>query len=320
MLAVAAGLGLTAWLIASDDWAAIGRTIAGAGWAFALIPLLHLPQTLASAWSWRVLLGRSNVGIGASYNWRWVRDAINTLLPVAQVGGDVVRVRLLARGGGATADAATAATVTDVAVEVVAQIAFTMAAVPLLPTPGNGLSSTAAVLEWATSASCAVILIALVAAWRFGLLDRLARFAARRLAAQVDGGGETPAAVAPARVPPARLAACLGGHLVAWALGSVETWAALWVIGVPAGFGAAVVIEALGHGARAVGFFIPGALGVQEGGYVLVCGLYGIGSADALSLSIVKRLRELVLGVPGLMLWGWLERRAGGCMTKISSD
>jgi hypothetical protein len=54
---------------------------------------------------------------------------------------------------------------------------------------------------------------------------------------------------------------------------------------------------------------VPGALGVQEGGNILVCGLVGIGPQAAIELSLLKRIREVALGVPGLLAWQIFEGR-----------
>jgi hypothetical protein len=54
---------------------------------------------------------------------------------------------------------------------------------------------------------------------------------------------------------------------------------------------------------RAGAFAVPGALGVQEGGYVMLGRVVGIGPEIALALSLAKRVRELVLGIPGLIAW-----------------
>ncbi len=70
-----------------------------------------------------------------------------------------------------------------------------------------------------------------------------------------------------------------------------------------------MVIEALGLAVRGAAFMIPGALGVQEGGFVLVCGLFGISPELALALSLVKRLRDVAFGVPSLGRgWCWSGR------------
>ena len=96
-------------------------------------------------------------------------------------------------------------------------------------------------------------------------------------------------------------------HLAAWVSGVAETWLALWAMGHGDSLAAAFVIESLGMAARSAGFAVPGALGVQEGGFVLVAALYGIPADAAVALSMVKRAREILVGVPGLIMWQWAE-------------
>jgi uncharacterized membrane protein YbhN (UPF0104 family) len=82
---------------------------------------------------------------------------------------------------------------------------------------------------------------------------------------------------------------------------------ALTAMGHQPGIAEAFVIESLGMAARSAGFAVPGGLGVQEGGLILVCGLFGIHPDVAIALSMVKRVRELVVGIPGLLVWQWSE-------------
>jgi uncharacterized membrane protein YbhN (UPF0104 family) len=96
-------------------------------------------------------------------------------------------------------------------------------------------------------------------------------------------------------------------HLIAWALGTLETWAVLWALGLQPDFSTALVIESLGMAARSAGFVVPGALGVQEAGFILVCGLFQIHADLAIALSMAKRVRELSVGIPGLVAWQWSE-------------
>jgi uncharacterized membrane protein YbhN (UPF0104 family) len=77
----------------------------------------------------------------------------------------------------------------------------------------------------------------------------------------------------------------------------------LYALGVKVGLGPAFVIESLAMAARSAGFAVPGAVGIQEGGFVLVCGLFGIGADAAIALSVVKRLREVLVGAGALLAW-----------------
>ena len=50
-------------------------------------------------------------------------------------------------------------------------------------------------------------------------------------------------------------------------------------------------------------FLVPAALGVQEGGYLVVGAWLGIPAEAALALAMIRRAREVAIGVPGLLLW-----------------
>jgi len=68
-------------------------------------------------------------------------------------------------------------------------------------------------------------------------------------------------------------------------------------------------LRSLGAGVRAAAFMVPGALGVLEGSYVAFCALFGLPAETALTIALSKRVRELALGLPGLIVWHWVEGR-----------
>lgn len=110
-------------------------------------------------------------------------------------------------------------------------------------------------------------------------------------------------------------------HLVSWMLGGVEIWAALQVLGIDVDPRAALIIESLGQAFKSIGFAIPGALGVQEGGLILACSLVGVNAQGAIELSLLKRIRELTIGVPGLISWQWIEgKRLIGIPKKLTGE
>jgi uncharacterized membrane protein YbhN (UPF0104 family) len=107
----------------------------------------------------------------------------------------------------------------------------------------------------------------------------------------------------------AGLTAAAALHLLAWTVGAAETWLALWAMGYTTGPLAALAVESLGAAARSIGFAVPGAIGVQEGGLMLAGDVAGLPPDAALALAMVKRARELLVGLPGLLLWQWAEGR-----------
>jgi putative membrane protein len=96
--------------------------------------------------------------------------------------------------------------------------------------------------------------------------------------------------------------------LIAWLVGTGEVCLILDFLHRPVGLSDAMMIESLGQGIRGAGFFIPGALGVQEGGYLLLAPLAGLPPDIALAVSLAKRAREILLGLPGLIYIHWSER------------
>ena len=61
--------------------------------------------------------------------------------------------------------------------------------------------------------------------------------------------------------------------------------------------------------ARSIGFAVPGALGVQEGAYLLAGPLMGLHGDTAVALSLLKRARDICIGIPTLIVWQIIEGR-----------
>jgi hypothetical protein len=71
----------------------------------------------------------------------------------------------------------------------------------------------------------------------------------------------------------------------------------------------AVILQSLVLAIRSAVFPVPAALGVQEGGYVVIGNLLGIPGDAAFALSLIARVRELILGIPGVIMWQLIEAR-----------
>jgi len=113
---------------------------------------------------------------------------------------------------------------------------------------------------------------------------------------------------------PGPVAASFALSLLGWIVGTGEVWLALHFLGSPVGWTEALLLESLGQAIRGAAFAIPGSLGVQEGGYLLLARLIGLPPEAALALSLAKRARELLFGLPGIVYLhfaekGWQRRR-----------
>jgi hypothetical protein len=63
------------------------------------------------------------------------------------------------------------------------------------------------------------------------------------------------------------------------------------------------VIESLIQAVSSAAFFVPGALGVQEGGFILIGGALGLSPPTSLALAGARRIRDLLIFLPGLLAW-----------------
>ena len=259
-----------------------------------LLPVLitlHLSQLLLAGLAWRALLPASRPPVLLLWRLRIIREGIDSLLPVAQVGGEVVGARLLARH--VPAATAGASVVVDLAVEFLTQISFLAAGLAaLVAMSGQSPDTRWLILAGGSLTGLAGLLVAV----RLGLLRGLERLL-RAIASRVPGlAGASLSGLHDAAIATWRrsfgLAVSIAVHLPAWAFGSVESWLVLRGLGHPVGAAQALVVESLGMAGRSAGFAIPAAIGAQEAGFVV-----------AVALSFVKRLREVLVGLIGLGLW-----------------
>ena len=311
LLSAGVGLAISIALIGIYGFDDIGLAIASAGLGLLAVVAFHFLQMVFSAQAWRTVLPPASAPtLAMMMGLRWIREAVNALLPVAQIGGEFVGARLLALRG-VPLSAAGASVTVDLSVEMISQIIFTLFGIGLLMIRPHD----AEIAQWilgATVAAAAVV-IAFVLTQRFGLfrliesgLVKFARLTGWSIWGQVQGLHEQIVAI---YRDPQRLGLACGHHLISWLLGGIEVMLALHFLGAEVDLREGLIIESLGQAFRALGFAIPGSLGVQEGGYILVCGLLGLGPQAAIELSLVKRIREVVLGVPGLIAWQVIEGR-----------
>lgn len=310
-LAAAAGLLVVIGLVVHQGLAQVGNALRAAGWGLALVCLLHLPPLVCSGLAWRTILGRSWpraawIFVGA----RWIREAVNTLLPVAQVGGEMVGARVLMLYG-ASASVSGASVVVDLTLEVLTQFIFTVLGLALLV--GSGQYNDAVRALAIGLVIVAPLLLGFVLAQRWGLFSLLERLIQRmvveRPALGLTGIAGLHDAIQEQYRDLRRVAWSSTLHLLSWVVTSAQVWAALLLMGHPASFGQAVVLFSLGHAVRSAAFLIPSGLGAQEAGFIVLGSMYGLPPEVALALSLAIRLREFVFGVPALLMWPLVEGR-----------
>jgi putative membrane protein len=275
----------------------------------AAIALLHVLPLALCGIAWAGLLPGTPIRTAPLCTWaRWVREAVGSLLGILPVAGEIVGLRILTLHG-VRGIAAGASLVVDVTAESLAQVVYTLLGLSLLllRQPDGEIWRWVAIALGACLPPLAVLLVA-----RNRRALRLLESIPERLAASLklpwrENGDTLPDTVH--RIFEKRRGFALGVlfHLFAWIGATVQVWLALRLMGHPVTLWEALAYESLVQAIKGAIFIVPWSAGVQEGSYVLIAAAFGIGPDVALALSLVKRARDIVLGVPALIAWQIFE-------------
>ena len=306
ILALFAGFAVAAALIAFFGADAVVRSFLAIGWkGFVLICLIHLGLIAAMGLAWRSLV--PGAPVGAFLAARIVREAGSEVLPLSPIGGCVLGARVLMLAG-LLGSVAAASTIVDLTLEFFAKLAYTALGLVLLISlrPGSAIAAPLG----AGLAVASLAAVGFVAAQHHGidLFDRLAQRLGRGWAERTALGA-------------AALRSALRGsyqrkigvwigfwlHLMCWIAATLEAWVALRLLGSSLPFKTVLVVESLVYAVRTFGVVIPNAVGLQEGAYVLIGAGFGLSPPTALVLSLVKRARDLAIGLPALGVWQFVE-------------
>jgi putative membrane protein len=232
---------------------------------------------------------------------------VNNLLPAAPVSGELVRTRL-AMFSGMSGPAAGASVTADLTFGALSQVVFSLLGVGALlylgASFGNAMVAAISIGLVIIGALLGVFLVL----QNFGLFrflaDRLVGVARGRAWLDLVGGAERMDAELTALYRRrASVSWSLFWRLAAWLAGTGEIWLGMYFLGHPIGLIEAIMVESVIQAIRAAAFAIPGGLGVQEAGFVLLGSFIGLGPEISLALALLRRARELLFGVPGLIAW-----------------
>lgn len=273
----------------------------GPGAALFLLPSLAMYLLDAGAW---VLCFRERppLSFARLFLIRQAGEALNNTIPSAYMGGEPVKALLLTREGIAGAEGLASVVVGKTAMTV-AQILFVLTGIGCAALAKGAAESLPALL----GASAFCLLFASGSMWlayaaqRYGLGKLLRRFSAR--------SGLLEAYVEREREGLERLDANLHAFYerdarrfwlatllfyAGWTCEVAEVAVFAWLLGLPLSPEVVVAIGALATVVKAAGFFLPGSLGAQEGGNVLLFLAFGLTQVAAVTFSLLRRVRELL--------------------------
>ena len=163
------------------------------------------------------------------------------------------------------------------------------------------------------SMSVFAALAVLAVAMRRPLIGPLVRAFMRRPTPNLDTIEET--LMQTAHDAPRRLLVILSLELVAQACLGFELRTLLCGLGLPCAFVGSALMEGTMKFMNAGAFFIPAQVGVAEGSYALIFGLFGLPAAAGAAIGLARHLRSLATALAGLVVLVALRcksRRADG--------
>ena len=307
------GLAVLTALIAWSGAKEIGALLLASGWSLLLVPVIWLPSLPMNARCWQLLFDRRFAPtFGRALYAQWMGRAVNTLLPVASIGGEVAKTRVLILGG-IDAHHASAAAVVDKTVEVITIIIWGLTGISLLALMAlDNTLAIASLLGLAVLGAGVVGFLFVQRAGMFGFLVRLAYRLTKSqavaklmvMAEEVDG------VILDLYRQRGQVAAATAWRLAALVVQSGEVWLAASLLGHPIGILEALMLKSLSNTVSDAAFVIPNSYGIQEGALIVLGGLVGLTPEVALAVSLAIRIREVIVDVPGLVCWQIFEGRA----------
>ncbi|RUT24641.1 hypothetical protein C0V97_15210 [Asaia sp. W19] len=261
------------------------------------------------------------IGLFRAIASRAVRDAAGNCLPFSQLGGMVIGIRatcsiptLTRKLGPLQWPAAVATNIVDITTEVLGQIVFVIVALACL-FDHTGTNK----FTWPVLGGMGLLAIGIAGfIWtqqRGGAaIHHAARFLGRHIAegwrnSLIDNMDNFQAELDLLWARPGRIAGGALIHLACWIGGAGVTWLSLELLGAHIGFMGAIAIEGVVCGLMSASFLVPAALGVQEAAYVALGYFFGIEAEISLGLSLLRRGRDIAIGIPVMALWQISEMR-----------
>lgn len=324
LLIALTGSAVGAYLIVDYGWKDVLGALQAVSWVGLVgITLFHALPTLLCGLAWWALLRPHSNDSWFLYFWlRWIRGSADGLIPILPLSGEFVATRILRLR---RTPFAGAGVIVDLTSELMGQLLFAILGFALLIASHPASRH----LGWIALGIGVMALQfgGFLVAQRKGLFriiehpfDWIRR---RRRLPESQADQTLHDEILQIYAHHRAVLASLLLHLLAWIVGALEAWIGLRLMGYPIAVNDALILESLVSAARGVIFFVPLNAGVQEGAYLLIGSLLGLPADLALALSLLKRARDLMKGVPALLFWQLIEgkqlrRPAGRLPPRIS--
>ncbi len=309
VLALLLGLALTVGMVVYVGADGLLKAVERVGLGgFTIFVIYNLAVFLPLGWAWWSVA--PGVGFRGSLLFplgRLVRESASDVLPFSQVGGLVAGLHAVQQRR-LSEPLAVASQIVDLSTEMAAQLFYSLFGVLMLVAI---LSHATASTRLLWSAGLALVvgtasLAAFIALQGRGL-DLIAAVVGRWVEDTRQRADAVKAILRSIYAKPQRLAGGVLLHGLCWILSGAGSWLALGFMGVHVELWKVLTLESLLAAVKSVSFLMPGALGLQEGAYVLAAPLFGLTAEVTLAVSLLRRAKDLLIGVPVILAWQYAD-------------
>jgi putative membrane protein len=308
ILFLLAGLAWFGWYLSRADLQAVGEVLGRLGWLAPLTLVPYFCVYVVDSVGWRFCLPAAlPLSFATVFRIRWSGEAVNNVLPSASVGGEAVKVYLLMLRGVAVGTG-TSSVVVGRSAQTAAQLLFVLAAALVFlrlagDQPGlragmllvlGGGAGVLAGMFWIQHRGLfnCVLAVARVLHLKSAYLDRR-RGKLLELDRAITGFY---------RDHRPRFFAAAGFYLGGWLLDTLEIYLVAYLFGMPISWHQALAVEAFTSVVKILSLWVPGALGVQESGILMLGRLAGLPDTLSVSYALLRRAREVIFALAGWLL------------------
>ena len=317
LIGLLAGLAMLALLVVWQGVETVAGLLGEAGWAVLLVCIFAPIDQVFGSEAWRRLFPSAHrPGFGHTFLASWMGSAVNTLLPVATIGGEVVKARVLTLWNHSPTHAVSTMVV-DKTAQAIVVLVWGLVGITLLAVTVDDPA-----LVWGALVGAGLLALGIggfIAVQLGGGLSFMARTASgagsrvwnpEKWQGIIGSAQDVDDAIKAIYRHPGVIFLAVGVRLVARVVLVGEILLAAYLMGHPIGIMEAVLLKGLVVAVRGISFAVPGGYGLQEGSYIAIGLAVGLPADLMLAISLATRVREIVPSIPFLLVWQNVESRA----------
>ena len=304
----ALGVVLLGFVVAEIDPTEVGVQVAKVGYGFLVIVGIYFVAFAVDSFSWQMTIrGVPLNRIWAYRAWklRMVGESFNYVIPAGGMGGEPVKAAMLKTHYGINLQDGAASLILAKTINMIALVIFLIGGFALM-IEGRAFPEAYEFIAGAGLLALAVGVFLFFAIQRFSITSLTGTWISRwRFGRRIESvlhhiHDMDERLLDFYTLAKGRFAGALLLALVNWMLGVVEIYYSLVFLGNPITWAEAWIIEAVAQMVRTGAFFIPAAIGVQEGAFLLVCGAITGSAPVGVAVSVIRRIREVTW-----IIWGF---------------